>query len=372
MSTFNGVINEFPGIAVDLFEVLTSKLFFLSHCHSDHMRGLLENKDKLLGKIVLSEISAIFVKKQFGIRDEQLYVLKVSDESPNEVSYEYEGKETTICVTLLPAQHCPGSVMFLFQSEDKNILYTGDFRISSCRFEKYSILTSLTLHELYLDSTFLTKEYDYFPTQVESVREICSLINKWLNENSDNKVFIKAPAQYSLEFLLMNIARKCKEKVFVPEQLQDKYIYFEVLDDVISSNKFNSRIFLETGDTFKGKASFNPHNMILKPSALFWKRLSKGDKFSRVFDSNEFRVAYSSHCSLQELKEFIEFLKPVKIFLNVKNSETIQTLNSFWKSTEEKEIEKEDLSGKLEQFQRRLDRIIETSDTKMLTKRIKL
>lgn len=79
MSTFDGIIQEFPGVAIDRFEILTSKLFFLSHCHWDHMRGLEDNKDKLEGKIVLSEISGVFVKKQFGILDENLIVLKVSD-----------------------------------------------------------------------------------------------------------------------------------------------------------------------------------------------------------------------------------------------------------------------------------------------------
>lgn len=78
MSTFDGRIPEFPGLSVDRFEDLTSKLFFLSHCHWDHMQGLTENKDKLKAKIVLSAASAVFVKNQFGISDENLCVLKVS------------------------------------------------------------------------------------------------------------------------------------------------------------------------------------------------------------------------------------------------------------------------------------------------------
>lgn len=31
-------------------------------------------------------------------------------------------------VTAISAGHCPGSVMFLFEQENRRILYTGDFR----------------------------------------------------------------------------------------------------------------------------------------------------------------------------------------------------------------------------------------------------
>ena len=40
-----------------------------------------------------------------------------------------EGDETlTLTVTLIPARHCPGSVMFLLVSNEKSVLFTGDFR----------------------------------------------------------------------------------------------------------------------------------------------------------------------------------------------------------------------------------------------------
>lgn len=33
-----------------------------------------------------------------------------------------------LSVTAIPAGHCPGSIMLLFEKDDKRILYTGDFR----------------------------------------------------------------------------------------------------------------------------------------------------------------------------------------------------------------------------------------------------
>lgn len=67
MSTFGGLIDEIPGISVDRFDNgnLNSKVFFLSHCHSDHMRGLDEAKDGLPGPLYLSEVSRVFVQRKF-------------------------------------------------------------------------------------------------------------------------------------------------------------------------------------------------------------------------------------------------------------------------------------------------------------------
>lgn len=47
-SSFPGKIPEIPGIAVDNFEAhnLRSRAYFLSHCHSDHTKGLF-SKDLL-------------------------------------------------------------------------------------------------------------------------------------------------------------------------------------------------------------------------------------------------------------------------------------------------------------------------------------
>ena len=44
MSVFASPISEYPGVSIDRFngENLKSTVYFLSHCHTDHMVGLTE------------------------------------------------------------------------------------------------------------------------------------------------------------------------------------------------------------------------------------------------------------------------------------------------------------------------------------------
>lgn len=64
MSTFSGFLSEINGISIDKFTDLNriSKVFFLSHCHTDHMKGL---SDDLVGPVYLSEISAVIVRRLY-------------------------------------------------------------------------------------------------------------------------------------------------------------------------------------------------------------------------------------------------------------------------------------------------------------------
>lgn len=66
MSTFSGQLKEIQDVSIDRFDGnnLKSKLFFLSHCHTDHMVGL-DNPDGLPGPLYLSPVSAVIVRQQY-------------------------------------------------------------------------------------------------------------------------------------------------------------------------------------------------------------------------------------------------------------------------------------------------------------------
>ena len=57
------------------------------------------------------------------------YIIPLDSDNQTTLNVSLEGDEThSLTVTLIPAGHCPGSVMFLLVSKEKSVLFTGNFR----------------------------------------------------------------------------------------------------------------------------------------------------------------------------------------------------------------------------------------------------
>ena len=136
MSEFAGPISEFPGVSIDRFngENLKSTVYFLSHCHTDHMVGLNEPElfEKLKyynSKIYCHRVSAALLSALPLYVHLTPFIVHLDSDNETTLNVSLEGDEThTLTVTLIPAGHCPGSVMFLLVSKEKSVLFTGDFR----------------------------------------------------------------------------------------------------------------------------------------------------------------------------------------------------------------------------------------------------
>ncbi|CAK7271897.1 DNA cross-link repair protein PSO2/SNM1 [Sporothrix epigloea] len=175
-----------PGfnICVDAFRygaVAGCQAYFLSHFHSDHYIGL--TAKWCHGPIYCSSVTASLVRNQLGTAAQYMVALDF-----NAAPFEVPGTPG-VRVTMIPANHCPGSSLFLFErtaatnGRTQRILHCGDFRACQAHVEhpqlKPDILENNKLRQqridvCYLDTTYLNPRYA-FPPQDEVIAACASL-----------------------------------------------------------------------------------------------------------------------------------------------------------------------------------------------------
>ena len=154
----------------------TRYIYFLSHCHADHLRGLSNNWNH--GKIYCSFLSKKLIVDQFpGLKD---FVVDLEMDEEHWI-YLDEERRDGVQVILMDAFHCPGAVMFLFKGKMGTVLHTGDFRYSDAMLDNpwlcpngknektnmRQIGITVDVDYLHLDNTFANPEYD-FPSREEA------------------------------------------------------------------------------------------------------------------------------------------------------------------------------------------------------------
>lgn len=196
-----------PGfhICVDAFRygaVEGCRAYFLSHFHSDHYIGLTANWTH--GPIYCSKVTGSLVKTQLKTAERFVVELEFEQRVP------VPGTEG-VFVTMIPANHCPGSSLFLFEkmvsnlnphahSKEKRaqrILHCGDFRACPAHIE-HPQLRSETVGALgkikqqkidvcYLDTTYLNPRYS-FPPQSDVIRacaDLCHSLDSTLRDENE-------------------------------------------------------------------------------------------------------------------------------------------------------------------------------------------
>lgn len=193
-----------PGffICVDAFRygaVEGCKAYFLSHFHSDHYIGL--TSSWCHGPIYCSHVTANLVRGQ--LRVDPKWVFDLDFDKKVEVP-QTGGVE----VTMIPANHCPGSSLYLFEKvigkgktpKVQRVLHCGDFRACPAHVQhprlRPDIVDAITgrniaqqkLDVCYLDTTYLTPKYS-FPSQEEVIKacaDMCVSLSKDQVDENDS------------------------------------------------------------------------------------------------------------------------------------------------------------------------------------------
>jgi hypothetical protein len=290
--------------------------YFLSHFHADHYCGLTKGFD--LGYIYCSEITSRCVQLKIGTSAEYIMPMKEN------VWYRVAGVD----VVLLPANHCPGAVLFLFRVQAKIYLHTGDFRFCQSMRE-YPQLKDLRVDGLYLDTTFLNPSYD-FPPQQQALSCVERIIKR---ENSRKTLFLIGTYQIGKEKVIEVVARAAAVRVFVTPE---KYALLSCLGRdmslyTLSSEETNVRVVglgslsysnlqqIKTAHAgvFERIVGISPtgwNNHVGKPA-----KNSSGDNLSvrRWGQVLVYGVPYSEHCSCSELLEFVSWISPTRVIATV-------------------------------------------------------
>ncbi|KAL6889140.1 beta-lactamase-like protein [Trichoderma evansii] len=201
MSTFNGLVREFPDIRIDYFrlhdKISPPLACFLSHIHSDHLSGLetlqspfvycsaatreiLLRLERYPCRINYSK--GILEARQQTYRHLSKVVKPLPLETPTIIELQ---PGNCIQVTLYDANHCPGSVMFLIEGNGKAILYTGDVRCEAWFVNTIARNPSLieytcgikTLDTIYLDTSFT--DNIPFQTKAEGIAELLRKVARY-------------------------------------------------------------------------------------------------------------------------------------------------------------------------------------------------
>jgi hypothetical protein len=138
-------------------------------------------------------------------------------------------------------------------------------------------------------------------------------------------VDLVVPARYGYEYLLIELCSKLNEQIFILENdVFDQYSSISRLNACITTNDRKARIFLKptfVPNTLKIDEKYKV--LKLQLSAMFWSNWKRDTSFVRETKKNCLRVCYATHNSFNELRDFLTFLKPKKVHLNVvpENSE---------------------------------------------------
>ncbi|KAL0964884.1 hypothetical protein UPYG_G00273880 [Umbra pygmaea] len=341
MSSFAGRMKEYPYISLDRFdrENLHARAYFLSHCHKDHMKGLkgplLKRKLKfsLTVKLYCSFVTKelLLSNPKYGFWADHIVALEL--ESPTQISLidEASGEKEEAVVTLLPAGHCPGSVMFLIEGAQGTVLYTGDFRLAEGDASRIEVLHSGSrvkdIQSVYLDSTFYDPRFYQIPSREACLSGIRGLVLDWLSRSTYHVVWLNCKAAYGYEYLFTNLGEEFHTQVHVnsldmfkkmPEILA--HVTTERATQIHACRHPKDEEFMRGNRLPCGSFASDgtPLKIIsIKPSTMWFGERTRKTNVIVKTGSSSYRACFSFHSSYAEIRDFLSYLQPINIYPSV-------------------------------------------------------
>ncbi|GAB7356735.1 hypothetical protein MBLNU459_g7641t1 [Dothideomycetes sp. NU459] len=253
-----------PGfnICVDAFRygaVEGCRAYFLSHFHSDHYIGL--TASWCHGPIYCSHVTANLVRQQ--LRVDPKWVVDLDFETKFEVP-----GTSGVNVTMISANHCPGSSLYLFEKTTgkgpnpklQRVLHCGDFRACPAHVEHSLLRPDVVdiatgkerqqkLDVCYLDTTYLNPKYA-FPSQEDVIKacaDMCVSLNRVQTDESDGWEQMKRERAGAG---MVKFVQKDSEPAIKEEESEDMKV---MTNGKLGSSKGRGRLLVVVGTYSIGK-----------------------------------------------------------------------------------------------------------------------
>ncbi|PAA78721.1 hypothetical protein BOX15_Mlig012928g1 [Macrostomum lignano] len=298
-------------IVVDYFKGVSS-VYFLSHFHMDHVVGLKDVQHEC--KIYCSGITRHLIQADRAFANAHHLLVELPVNSAQPVP-ELPGLQ----VTLVPAGHCLGSVMFLFEdSADGYVaLHTGDFRIPTSlealrevgAFHRQGRV--IPINNAVVDTTFFTDHCRELPTRQESMQAICDLVSDCLDRHqnlsvkrANSGVILVAKARFSYEYVYQSLAETFGTKVHISE------LGLRYYGQLASSLDFYSTTAADCFVHLDG-CGCNMNEMLRICLSTMYFDKTAGFTQTVVWPSERTaRVLFSFHPSMSEVSDLLTYLRP--------------------------------------------------------------
>lgn len=223
-------------VSVDAFCYKPHELisqYFLSHFHSDHYGGITKrwcSERTLDSKIIYcSPITSRLLTLRFKVNPAFIYeiaadtrhlVHSYTDDIPQGGCLS-ASNTPGLYVTAIDANHCPGAIIFLFESVTLDglstyILHCGDFRINKAMINHPALQPFhqgklKILEKVYLDTTYMSPKYN-FPKQELVCEAVADMFEKLLTQDElFNKWFGTSIQSRITDFLSFSKSEKKKK-----------------------------------------------------------------------------------------------------------------------------------------------------------------
>jgi hypothetical protein len=265
---FNGILPYTP-IAVDNFKIVSGvSIFFLTHFHADHYGGLSARFNA--GPIYCSEVTRDLVLTKFKINPDIITGLDVgstysiplapvqeskttnsdSDQLNQSIETTPKGASpspecTVVNVTLFPSDHCPGSVMILFESYFGRYLHTGDFRFNSALVPLYAPIVRNPVDRVFLDATFAAPFW-YLPKRNEAIEQIIAL----MEQQPSNCEFFFECTMLGCEEIYKRLYQRFKKKIHLDPEKYDEFLCEPDLENILTAIGSETSVHMCRSGTF--------------------------------------------------------------------------------------------------------------------------